>query len=68
MTETTFTSRRRLVWRRFLRNRPAVVSLVLLVAVVLPFLVRFRLLHHLVALLQRFAHSSIQLLHFLNTL
>ena len=32
MTETTFTSRRRLVWRRFLRNRPAVVSLVLLVA------------------------------------
>ena len=31
MTDTTFTSRRRLVWRRFLRNRPAVVSLVILV-------------------------------------
>ena len=31
MTETTFTSRRRLVWRRFLRNRPAVVSLGVLV-------------------------------------
>jgi peptide/nickel transport system permease protein len=28
----TFASRRALVWRRFLRNRPAVVSLVLLVA------------------------------------
>ena len=31
MTDTTFTSRRRLVWRRFLRNRPAVVSLAILV-------------------------------------
>ena len=31
MTDTTFTSRRRLVWRRFLRNRPAVVSLVVLI-------------------------------------
>ena len=33
MTDTTFTSRRRLVWRRFLRNRPAVVSLVVLIVV-----------------------------------
>ncbi len=29
--EPAFVSRRRLVWRRFLRNRPAVVSLILLV-------------------------------------
>ncbi len=32
MTEPEFASRRALVWRRFLRNRPAVVSLVILVA------------------------------------
>ena len=31
MTEPEFASRRALVWRRFLRNRPAVVSLVILV-------------------------------------
>ncbi|MDY6998232.1 MAG: ABC transporter permease [Actinomycetota bacterium] len=31
-SERAFVSRRRLVWRRFLRNRPAVVSLVLLCA------------------------------------
>lgn len=31
MTDATFTSRRRLVWRRFLRNAPATLSLVLLV-------------------------------------
>ena len=32
MTEPEFASRRALVWRRFLRNRPAVVSLVILMA------------------------------------